>query len=95
MGLELYIIIFALLLLLHYATTSTLCTKDSSRVQAIGCFLILFILYCFRDLSVLNDTIMYFRHQQDIVKNGPDFIEPFAPKNPNNRFEYFYIVFDS
>lgn len=61
--------------------------KNIKRIQIVATFLLLFVFFGFRGLSVLNDTSSYYIVQQELV-NSSDFTKtPFYHINIFERFE--------
>lgn len=58
-------------LFLHLSTKNGgMISERSIKQQCIGCFLLLFIFYGFRDLNILNDTAHYYDHFRYLISDS-------------------------
>ena len=60
--------------------------------QIIACFILLFVFFGMRGLSVLNDTAHYYAHLYNHLRYQSYFDESIFTPDPHDRFEYGYLV---
>jgi hypothetical protein len=60
--------------------------------QIIACFILLFVFFGMRGLSVLNDTAHYYAHLYNHLRYQSYFDESIFTHDPHDRFEYGYLV---
>ena len=60
--------------------------------QFIACFVLLFVFFGMRGLSVLNDTAHYYAHLYNHLRYQSYFDESIFTPDPHDRFEYGYLV---
>ena len=60
--------------------------------QIIACFILLFVFFGMRGLSVLNDTAHYYAHLYNHLRYQSYFDESIFTTDPHERFEYGYLV---
>ena len=60
--------------------------------QLIACFILLFVFFGFRGLPVLNDTAHYYAHLYNHLRYQSYFDESIFTTDPNEIFEYGYLV---
>lgn len=60
--------------------------------QLIACFILLFVFFGMRGLSVLNDTAHYYAHLYNHIKYQSYLDQSIFTTDPHERFEYGYLV---
>lgn len=60
--------------------------------QLTACFILLFVFFGLRGLSVLNDTAHYYAHLYNHLRYQSYFDESIFTPDPHDRFEYGYLV---
>lgn len=87
------LLFFTSFLLVCYLSKSIADERNRTRFQLAICFVLLFIFFGFRDLPILNDTAHYYGHFYRLTQYKSFFEESIFHYNPNERFEYGYMVF--
>lgn len=89
MGIEFIMSIVSSFLIIHWISRR-LPLKLSINFQIITCFVVLFVFFCLRDLSVLNDTSHYYKSQYNLLKYTSAHADVFKPYHA--RYEYLFQV---
>lgn len=84
---------FTSFLFVHYCSKSLNNEYDRVRFQQVSCFFMLFVFFGLRDLPVLNDTSHYYGHFYRLAKYTSFNEESIFHYDPNERFEYGYMIF--
>ena len=87
LGISLYLFAFVIIAFLG----RSLPQKKQVSFESIASFILVFVLFGFRDLPILNDTAHYYAHFQEIL--GTDWGSVFSI-DPDDRFEYGYQIFE-
>lgn len=88
--------IVVLLYFLSFSLLSSITpnNKKGHNIEVILSFLLLFIFFGFRDLSVLNDTSSYYEHFEDQVGYISFFDTPFYEIDVLDRFEPGFLILE-
>lgn len=80
-------------LLVEYVSIHCNGVKNRVHIQLLLCFLLLFVFFGFRNLSVLNDTSHYYRYAKELFTSGAFDKRPWYYFNSNLNFEEGFQMF--
>ena len=85
---------FAFVMVNNYSKSTIRYYRNRRQFETIACFILLFFVFGFRDLPILNDTAHYYEHFQNVMSEGVMSYSTLSNYDIDDRFSAGYLIYE-